>query len=549
MATLKLTSQLPVKSSDEIADDILRTIRNGLVQNGITNANVTPESDFGIVARGLANEVAVANNNAIVISNQVMPDTATGADLDRYAANYSLVRRNASPASGTVTVAGIPSMSSLVPAGAQLVSNSGLRFQVAVGGIYTDGDSMRVVALDVGSQTNVSGSSLLTWKSPPPFFSPTVTVSNTDPISGGVNAEDDDSFRARLLYLMANPPGAGNPSQLMQYALDSDPSVTSAFVYPAARGPATFDVCVLQSATSSSKNRNISQLTIANVISPAVIGNVPQFADGYVCTVSNYPIDISIALSLPDAATGNPAGPGGGFLDGAPMQISSGIKAIRVVDGSGYGGGTNTSTTFCISVGEDLDNTLEYNISYLSSDWILYSAKTIAGTYSQPSSVAHPTVWQVTINSPFYDNASARTAITVGSYIFPTALNTATYVKNVLDFFAGMGPGERVDPSGQSQLLPRAYRLPRETQAFPYKLNNRILRPLEDNSEINDAAIIFRGDGGTTDTSAFTEYADGPYVAGQQSYAPPIAYLENGTSLGPSYVFVPRRIGIYQLNS
>lgn len=545
---------LTIKTASEIRDDQLRVIKNGLIQlQGATNPNVTVDSDFGLIATGLGNEVAIASNNAPLMGQQLMGDTATGADLDRILNYYGLQRRPASEAIGSVIVTS--SASTLVAAGEQLQSSQGERYQVLTTGTYGNGSAIKVVSLDTGSDTNQAADTVLTWVAPPPYFAPTVTVSEIDPVSGGIDAEDDETARARFNAFLANPPGGGNPTQIIGWAQEADPEVQYAFVSPAARGPATVDVCVVGYATSSSKNRDLDSSLVINTVSPFVLGELPQFADGYVCTVSNYPIDVAISLSLPDPVTANPSGTGGGFLDPSPLQVTTAKPAIRIVDGYAISGSTsgvpqNTSTSFWIDCPIAPTSGVVYNISYLSPvDWNLYSGQTngtLQAATSFPSLSSHTSLYYITVNVPFYQASAVNQIVQPGNWIFPTAVNTPVYVAAYLDYLSKVGPGERTTDPG---LLPRAYRQPRENVSWNYKLNNRLLKPIvESGEEVFDGSILFRGSSGTTDSSPFTDYGsltlngDPAYAL----YAPPTAYLNNGTALGPSYIFVPHNFGIYR---
>jgi uncharacterized phage protein gp47/JayE len=542
-----------VKSASDIQSDILRTIKNGLIENGVTNPNVSPSSDFGIVSAALSNEIAIAENNVVVAGNALMGDTAIGSDLDRILAYYGLARRPASSAIGSLIVSA--SGSSLVPNGAQLLSPNGLRYRVLLGGIYGNGASIKIQALDTGSQTDLTGGTVLTWVSTPAFFAPQASVSITDPVTGGVDAEDDETARARLLARLASPPGAGNPSQLIGFAEDSDPSVQTAFVSAAARGPGTVDITVVGYATATSKNRNIDSTLFANVVSPNILGQIPQAMDGYAFNVTNYPIDIAITLSLPNPTTANPAGPGGGFLDPSPLQGTIARPALRVIDGYGASGNnvlvpSNTATSFWVELPIAPISGTVYNISYLSPvTWTLYQGTTngvykTTGSFTGGTDVAN--LYLLTVNSPFYQNATTGQIIQPGNWIFPTALNTATYVSAFLTYMAGLGPGERTTNPG---LLPRAYRVPRETASWPYKLDNRLLKPIiNSGDEVYDGALLFRGSGGSTFGSGFIDYGSlttnsDPAFA---LYAPQTAYLANGTALGPSFIFTPSNFGIYK---
>ena len=549
------TTPLTVKTATQLASDIRRTIKNGLIENGISsNPNVGESSDFGLIAKGLSIEVAVALNNGVIEAEARMPDAAVGDDLDRLLTISGLVRRKASSAIGSAIVQA--NSSSLVPTGAQLQSPDGIKYAVTIGGIFGNLASVKIRSVDAGSTTNQEAGTTLTWVSPPAFFSPTATVSAIDVVKGGVDAEDDETARTRLLDHLAHAPGAGNASQLIEFAQASDPAVKTAFVHCAARGPSTVDIVVVGYATSSSKNRDIDRTLFLNTITPYIQGQLPQYIDGYISNVTNRPIDISVALSLPDPITSIPSGPGGGWLDPNPLQVTTAVPALRVVDGYALSSNNaaipqNTATSFWVHLPIAPGTGVSYNISYLSPvSWTLYNAQT-SGVYARFVDYdiglggLHDSLYYVTTNTPFYQNAASSQIIQPGNWIFPTAVHTDNYVQAFLDYAATWGPGERVSIAG---LLPRANRTPRETFEGNSRLNTRIIKQISNSGEeVYDGAKLFIGDAGTTD-GAFADYAVGigdgdPAYA---LYAPPTVYVKKGTMVADSFIFTPNQFGLYK---
>ena len=276
---------------------------------------------------------------------------------------------------------------------------------------------------------------------------------------------------------------------------------------------------------------------------------MPEGIDTYVSTVHNYPIDVAIGLSLPNAITAIPAGPGGGWFDANPMLTTTAKPAIRIVDGYAISGNNaaipkNTSTSFWIDAPVAPNSGTQYSISYLSPiTWTTYNSIT-SGTYTKFSTYSvsgHTTLYYITLNSPFYSNYNTSSPVVAGNWIFPTAVNTQTYINAFLDYMAALGPGEKTNQAG---LLPRAYRKPSEVQQFSYKLNTRLVKPLIDSGdEVFDGLLQFRGNAGTTDSAAFVDYASSTY--GDSTYQPPITFVADATTKSMPYIFVPRNFGHY----
>ena len=549
---------LIVKSSSDVAADIRRTIYNGLIQFGLaTNPNVSAGSDWGISAQALANEVTVASSNAILLANQGMPDTAAGLNLDRILGFYGLTRRPASNAYGSIIASA--ANSSFVSAGTQLADSSGNLFSVVTGGVYGNGSSINVKSVSTGAKANENAGTILTWQSVPPFFMGNAVVSSINPIAGGNDAENDAAARSRLLSYLQNPPGGGNPSEIIEWATASDPSVQTAFVYAAARGPGTYDVAVCAYAAELGENgdRSVDATVLANTIQPYIQGQMPQFADGLVVNVANYPMDIAIQISLPLPANAIPAGPGGGWLDSNPLSVTAAKPAIRVIDGYALSGmdpliAQNTATSFWVDFPVAPISGVIYSISYMSPvTQTVYSAQT-SGVYVQASGSlsAYPSMYYITINTPFYYDSASSPAVIIqpGNYIFPTASNTATYIANLLGYIGSMGPGERTAVPG---LVPRALRQPPEQVVWNYKINSRMIKVIiESGPEVYDAIFGFIGsylNTSTTPTAPFVSYntlstgSDPAYA----QFAPPTTYNYYATMQAPANIFTPNNIGLY----
>jgi hypothetical protein len=578
MATSPPQGQLVTYSSTDIQNAILRFIRNGLIQQGVPNPNVSINSDFGMIAGGLGAQVAVANANGQLLFNQGMPDSATGSALDRILAIYGLMRRPASPSYGNVDVYNA-SANVYVPAGSQLTDPSGNVFSVQVGGTYgITNSTIPVVSVSTGTGVNDPAGTVLTWVKTPPYFPPTVTVDAITPITGGQAAETDDAARARLLAYLGTPPGGGNASELIAWAQAAEAIVQTATVYSCVRGPGTYDVCVVgyaEPSTAETFSRTIG-FDLSNVITPYVLGQMPQFADGYIHTAESFPIDISVLMSLPSSPNAIPAGPGGGWLDASPLTVpsfpssasSTTAPAIYVVDGYALSDSNpavpqNSSLGFFIYCANPppagystatVTSSAIYSLSYLSPETFqLYNATTtsitVATAYSGLSGYSN--LYYVALTAPFYSSGSNGPQ--PGHWVFPTAQNTATYVENFLDYMAGLGPGERTFQTG---LTPRALRQPTDPIAFPYRIDTRLLKSLiASGPEVYDAIFNIRQPNQVNGTyggypcstygGAFVDYgqlSSAPFSASDPAYAkyaPPTASFFFGSNQCPTFVFTP----------
>ncbi|HVG51532.1 MAG TPA: baseplate J/gp47 family protein [Xanthobacteraceae bacterium] len=173
---------------------------------------------------------------------QLLPDTAETEWLDRHGAIWlvnadgTVGRKRATFAEGWVEFTG--TSGTVIPIGAFLTgagSDGGYETteEITIGTGPTQG---HVRALDAGISGNLEGGATLALVSVPGADT-TVTVIE---ITGGVDAENDDDLRARILQRIQNPPMGGSASDYVTWAL-SVPGVTRAWA-AAEQGPGTITV-------------------------------------------------------------------------------------------------------------------------------------------------------------------------------------------------------------------------------------------------------------------------------------------------------------------
>ena len=484
-ATIPLYTQALGKTQPQIRADILRTLSNHLRGLGIPNPNVGPGSDYYGLADGVANEICVGVANGVVTTNNQMPDTAGGSNLDRWLALFGLSRAGATQSSGVVT----PSYSIaqgyvLVPAGAQLIDSVGLRYQVTAGGSYGPGNpsagspanlQIPVVSIDTGSATNHANGDQLTWVSFVPFVGPNVSVGTTggtDGLSNGNNSEvgQDDAPRARLLARLQNPPGGGNWADVVRWLTQATPDVQAGFCYPALLGPGTvFGVACAAAQTvtplsSTSKNRSLPPAIMTGIVQPYVQGQYPTRAATIIATCANQATDVALLVALPSAIAASPSGPGGGWLDGTPWPSSVGGAAPCQVTGFVQGAviasgttpqavtatgtpsinpctilititatGTNTTATATIS----LNSTTVYSGVLAATYVVAGTGLTLnfpSGTYTQNDFYSTSSV-----SNSFICNAAAAPVPGVSHIAYVSVSNWQLYTATVLSYTGGSG--------------------------------------------------------------------------------------------------------------
>ena len=142
------------------------------------------------------------------VLRQCFTSTAEGNYLERRASEYGIYRLQASKAVGTVTFTG----TGVVPAGTQLQNERGA--------VYVTTDESKdgaapLEAADAGASGNSEAGMQLT------LVSPVVGVMSSavaGELTGGADAEGDESLRERLLARQKNPPKAGTKADYVAWA-------------------------------------------------------------------------------------------------------------------------------------------------------------------------------------------------------------------------------------------------------------------------------------------------------------------------------------------
>lgn len=176
------------------------------------------------------------------LSRQILPDTADGAQLARWASIWGVSRKTAVAASGGVRATGVNA--TIVLAGAVLVRLDGARFvvktaaQVAAGVV-----DLAVEAEASGADSNCAVGQQLQFASPVPGIDAVVTVA-AGGIIGGAQEESDAALLERLLLRIRNPPHGGSKADYQRWALEVA-GVSRAWVYPGWLGSGSVGVAFM----------------------------------------------------------------------------------------------------------------------------------------------------------------------------------------------------------------------------------------------------------------------------------------------------------------
>jgi uncharacterized phage protein gp47/JayE len=140
------------------------------------------------------------------LAAELFPDTAT-EELARHAGVWGVARRAAAPARGAATFTGANGVA--VPAGL-LLSIGASRFVTTAGGVIAGGSlTVPVEAQEAGAQGNLPAGTGLALVTPLAGLSPQAAVVAPPGLSGGVEEEELEAWRARLLERIRRGPPYG----------------------------------------------------------------------------------------------------------------------------------------------------------------------------------------------------------------------------------------------------------------------------------------------------------------------------------------------------
>lgn len=450
------------KSPQEIKADTEASVISSWRSKGVA-ITVTDASPYGVLGTMMGDVLSPAYAAISTLDDRLFADTAQGEDLDRLLAEIGLSRRLATPSYGRIQIKTLGT--TFVPEGASLTSDSALEYVVMTGGWYANNAYIDITSKNPGEGTNLPGGTALSWGTTPGGAESKAVVMGD--MTGGTDPENDEAARARYSDYRSNPPTSGNAQHCSMIAETASNAVQKAFTYPAPL-PGQIRIAVAgYPSTGQQRSREISTFQM-NQISNFTKGNLPEGLEIGVTTVEDFPVNVSILLSiqLQKGALSINGGPGTGiasWLDISPWPL------VR-------GGSFETYAPVISKSGEVViiaaapDRAPIAGVTRIS--WIDRSQGHLVrtGTVTSAGTTMTPGEYVVTLDSGF-------TGLNVGDWVFPAAANMQGYVDTFFTLLGEAGPGEiTANPS----MLINAARRPVPQSVFPYGMDATFLRKLED---------------------------------------------------------------------
>ena len=254
---------------------------------------VLPRSFEDVIARALSLHSHYLHAHLDWLLDQLFPDTADQEQLEQWAAIWGVDRRQAVPAEGSVRATGSPS--TFVSAGLELRSPTGELYEVTALTILTGpvGSATGIVPIRAksgGASTNQPVGTQLQFTSPVGGLNAVATV-EAGGLTGGLDAEDDESLRQRLLARIKEPPAGGAASDYERWALEV-PGVEAAWVVPSIYGVGTVGVLVKAEGADP-----VPDGPLLAAVQAALDENRPVTATPYALAPTPKPVDFTIQLT------------------------------------------------------------------------------------------------------------------------------------------------------------------------------------------------------------------------------------------------------------
>jgi len=228
-------SSFPTQTQAELKALLLAALRNH-----ITGLDTSDRSDAAIKAGALAHVLEGLYGRVDWTGDQVFPDSASSANLERHADARGLSRLAATTSEGTVAFTG--TTGTPIPIGTSFTKSDGWEYQTTTAAVWVGGDATaEAVAVEAGVDGNVSTGEAFTLSAPIAGVD-SECEAGTD-FTGGTDIETDAALLQRLLDNLRSPPAGGTAEDWRQWAQSVD-GVTEAYSHPLRRGPGTIDVTV-----------------------------------------------------------------------------------------------------------------------------------------------------------------------------------------------------------------------------------------------------------------------------------------------------------------
>lgn len=228
-----------MKTAQEIFQDMCRVFTEK------TGYEINADCDMAVRMYAAAVQVESLYIYNDWVLKQCFPQTASGEYLDLHAELRGTERKAAEKAKGEISfsVKSPAAADVAVPAGTVCMTAAGVMFKTEEAGTIKAGSiscTVPAAALNGGADGNVMADTVVFMTNPPVGV---YACKNEKPFSGGSDAEDDDSLRARVLELYKSLPNGANRGWY-EKMVSGVPGVGKVRVSRGTGGPGNIDIII-----------------------------------------------------------------------------------------------------------------------------------------------------------------------------------------------------------------------------------------------------------------------------------------------------------------
>jgi uncharacterized phage protein gp47/JayE len=275
--------------------EAVRTQSRDAIATALKSGSLIPNSRARVFADNNAGLAHLTLQYIDWLSSQFLPDTAEAEWLHRHALIWLGGWKQADFAIGIISVTGAPG--TVVPLGAKLTGGIGYEVtaQTTIGSSAT---SVPIRATTPGIVGNADAGSNLSFASSLIGVDGSVVVIS---LTGGIDEENDDDLRLRVLDRIRKPPMGGDADDYVAWTLEV-PGVTRAWSSPLEMGMGTVTIRFMMDILRSSFYGFPTELDLAVVKDHLNSKRPVAVKDFFVLAPTPEPINFSIANLSPDDA-------------------------------------------------------------------------------------------------------------------------------------------------------------------------------------------------------------------------------------------------------
>jgi uncharacterized phage protein gp47/JayE len=211
-------------------------------------------SVLNTMARVVAGQSHLLHNYLDWIARQAIPDTADAENLDNWGSVWGVTRIAASKAAGNVTFTGTDGVT--VPTGTELQRADGILFVTTADVTISGSTGTAAAEARLGGLNGNTAAGVTVNMISPVAGVNSAAVAAAGGLVGGLDAETDEAYRARILARIQAPPHGGSKTDYEQWALGVA-GVTRAWVYPIELGRGTVTVRFVRDNNTTPTPQNL----------------------------------------------------------------------------------------------------------------------------------------------------------------------------------------------------------------------------------------------------------------------------------------------------